>query len=442
MVEKRDLTDRALKAVKPAPAGKRVIIWDAVVPGFGIRVSDKSNKNNVGAFVLHVRWPGSSNPAPRTIGYYAVVSPSAADDAAPVGCRMSLARAREIAREWRHDIARGIDPKQKEEAQRREEEQRRASTFAKAVENYAKEKLALLSSGPGVLADLTRHAVKAWGDRPITDIREDDVEALIEKLHVEVGPGASDKQLSHLKTLFKWAVKKRLLQISPAANVESRSKKVERDRVLSDREILAFWRACDKLGGPFAECFKFLLTTAARRTEAGALKWEEVDLEARLWTLPRARSKNARAHTVPLSELALSIVADMPRLGPYVFSTAGGQTAISGWSKAKARLDKIVADEMHAIAAERGDEAVAIPQWGLHDLRRTAATNMSKLGVDRVTISKVLNHAEGAGATKIYDRHARDPEKRAAMDRWGERLQAIVEGRAGGNVVPLTSARR
>jgi integrase len=435
MAGKRDLTDKFLKSIKPAPVGKRVIHWDAVVPGFGIRISDKSNRNNVGAFVLVARWPGSTNPAPRTIGYYAVVSPSAADDAAPVGCRMSLARAREIAREWRHDIARGIDPKQKPEEQRHAEEKRRASTFAAAVKTYDEEKLALLSSGPGVHADLERHAVKAWGDRPITDIREDDVEALIKKLKGEVGPGASDKQLSHLKTLFKWAVKKGLIQTSPAANVESLSKKIERDRVLNDTEILAFWRACDKLGGPFAQCFRFLLATGARRSEAGALKWEELDMEARLWTLPRERSKAGQVHTVPLSELAMSIIADRPRLGPFVFSTADGQTAISGWSKAKAR----VADEMRTIAAERGEEAAAFQQWGLHDLRRTAATNMSKLGVDRLTVSKVLGHAEG-GVTKIYDRHSYDREKRRALDLWGQRLESIVAGKTD-NVIPLTAAR-
>jgi integrase len=423
-----EFTDKGLrgKRITPAPQGRRKFFWDTNLPGLALRVGDTITKDRIGRFYFVGRFPGKKSSSAREVGDFP---------------GMKVADARDVARAMKEAIRRGVDPKEEAAERRRAEEKRRASTFAAAVEDYAKEKLALLSSGPGVHSDLKRHAVKAWGDRPITDIREDDVEALIKKLKGEVGPGASDKQLSHLKTLFKWAVKKRLIQTSPAASVESLSKKIERDRVLSSAEILAFWRACDKLGGPFAQCFKFLLATAARRTEAGAMQWSELDLEARLWALPRARSKSGRAHSVPLSELAMSILADRPRLGPFVFSTTDGQTAISGWSKAKARLDKIVADEMRAIAAERGDEAAAVPQWGLHDLRRTAATGMSRLGAGRVTISKVLNHAEGGGATKIYDRHSFDREKRAALEAWGRHLSTIIAGTPG-NVIALSAALR
>jgi integrase len=439
MVEKRYLTDRYLKAIKPAPAGKRVIHWDTVVPGFGIRVSDKSNKNNVGTFVLDVRWPGSSNPAPRKVGFFAVVSPSAADDAAPVGCRMSLARGREIATEWRHDIARGIDPKQKAEDQRHAEEKRRASTFAAAVEKYAKEKLARLSSGPGVHADLKRHAAEAWGDRPLTDIKRSDVKDLNAKLDAEVGPAAARKQLSHLKTFFRWCESEELIEASPAVNVKPLSEKVEREHVRDDTEILAFWRACNR-AGVFGESFKFMIATGARRTEVGSLRWDELDPEQRLWTLPSKRAKSKRTHTIPLSDLAMSILADRPRLGAYVFSTTDGDRPISGWSKAKARLDKLEAEEWRKIAVERGEEAPAeIEPWTLHDLRRTCATSLSKLGIDRVTISKVLNHSEG-GVTKVYDRHSFDREKRRALDLWGQRLQSIIDGTPD-NVVSIAARR-
>ncbi len=167
MAVKRDFTDRFLKSIKPAPAGKRVIHWDAVVPGFGIRVGDKSTKENIGAFVLVTRFPGNPNPAPRRVGDYPV---------------MTLARAREVARAWREDIARGIDPKVKEEERRQEEERLRqeqaraqADTFAMRFAKFGKDHLAELRTGAAVERAVEKHVFPVWGDRPIREIRRADV---------------------------------------------------------------------------------------------------------------------------------------------------------------------------------------------------------------------------------------------------------------------------
>jgi integrase len=135
----------------------------------------------------------------------------------------------------------------------------------------------------------------------------------------------------------------------------------------------------------------------------------------------------------------MSILDECPKLGDFVFTTLGTRP-ISGWSKAKTALDRLALDKLREIATERGDDApTTFVDWRLHDLRRTAATNLAKLGVDRIVISKLLNHAEG-GVTGIYDRHARDPEKRAAMERWGQRLQEIVDGAGGDNVVQFAAS--
>jgi integrase len=150
-------------------------------------------------------------------------------------------------------------------------------------------------------------------------------------------------------------------------------------------------------------------------------KWGELDRTQRLWTLSRERTKADRAHEIPLSDLAMVIIEECPPLGDFVFST-GRARPISGWSKAKAALD-----------AKSG-----VTNWHLHDLRRTAATNMARPGVDRVVISKILNHAE---VTAVYDRHRYDLEKRRALDLWGERLAALVDGTGGDNVVQLAAAR-
>jgi len=145
---------------------------------------------------------------------------------------------------------------------------------------------------------------------------------------------------------------------------------------------------------------------------------------------------------VPLSPLALSILADCPKLGAHVFSALsalrGGTIPISGWSKFKARLDPLAVKALRGLT---GDSEATIPPWRLHDLRRSAGTYLARAGVDRLVISKILNHAEG-GLTQIYDRHRYVAEKRRALDLWGERLEAIVEGREGpDNVVSLEAAR-
>jgi integrase len=406
MAAKRDFTDRFLKAIKPAETGKRIILHDAQIPGFGIRVTERSAEENKGSFVLVTRFPGSTNPVPRRIGDYPA---------------MSLAKARQIAREWREDLRQGIDPKAKEAERRREEERRRGDTFAAVFLAFADDHLSTLRTGAEVRRAVERHVVERWGHRPISEIRRADVNELVRTVRKDAPIGAN-RILAYLKTFFTWAVDQELIEASPAASVKRPAKEVKRDRVLTNSEILAVWQACGALG-VFGRAFRFMLVTGQRRSEVGEMSWSELDRTQRLWTLSRERTKADRAHEVPLSGLAMVIIEECPPLGDFVFST-GRARPISGWSKAKAALD-----------AKSG-----VTNWHLHDLRRTAATNMARLGVDRVVIGKVLNHAENE-VTAVYDRHQYDREKQRALDLWGERLAAIINGADGDNVVQLAAAR-
>ena len=422
MGAKRDFTDRYLKALKPAEQGRRVIFWDAQVPQFGIRVTDKSQRENVGSFVLVARFPGSSNPVPRRIGDFPA---------------MGLAQARQIAREWREDIAKGVDPKVKEAERRREEDRRRADTFGAVFEAFADDHLSTLRTGDAVRRAVNSHVIAQWGKRPIAEIRRADVNELIRTLRKDAPIGAN-RVLAYLKKFFGWCIEQDILEASPAASIKRQSKENRRDRVLTEPEIRAIWQACAELG-PFGRAFRFMLATGQRRTEAGEIVWSEIDRANRLWTLPRQRAKADRAHEIPLSDLAMGILDECPKLGDFVFTTLGTRP-ISGWSKAKAALDQLALERLKEIALERGDDApTTFADWRLHDLRRTAATQIAKLGVDRIVISKLLNHAEG-GVTGIYDRHARDAEKRAAIERWGQRLQEIVNSAGETNVVQLAAS--
>ncbi len=425
MAAKRDFTDRFLKSIKPTAPGKRTIVFDAQIPGFGIRVTERSSDECKGSFVLVTRYPGSSNPAPRRIGDYPV---------------MSLAEAREVAREWRRDLAKGIDPKEKAAEAAREQQRLRANTFGAAFASFAEDHLKTLRTGAAVEASVRNHVFPALESRPMREIRRSEIFALINRLKKEL-PIAANRVLAYLKKFFAWALENEMVDDLPVASIKrpTAEKDRERERVLADWEISAFWRACGEMAA-FGRAFRFMLATGQRRSEVGAASWNEIDKSEALWTLGKSRTKAKRLHDVPLSNVALSIIEDCPEIGAFVFASGRsgvaregqnpGLVALSGWGRAKARLDELMLK--HA-----GKE---IEDWRLHDLRRTAAAHMARLGIDRLVIGKVLNHAEG-GVTKRYDRHRYDEEKRAALDRWASHLQAIIDGKAGGKVVQFASIR-
>jgi integrase len=422
MAAKRDFTDRFLKSIKPSAAGKRIIYWDAQVPGFGIRVTDKSTPEVVGSFVLVTRFQRGKSPTARLVGIY----PS-----------MPLAKARQIAREWNETIRQGADRKVKEHQRRVEEDRRRADTFAVAFEAFADDHLSTLRTGAAVKKAIQNHVLPHWGNRPVAELRRRDVNELVRNLRKQAPIGAN-RVLAYLKKFFRWAINQELVEDSPARSVERPSKEQQRDRVLNDAEVRAIWKACaaSELGA-FGRAFRFMLATGQRRSEVGNLPWSEIDFKQRVWTLPRERAKANRRHEIPLSALAMSILEDSPKLGDFAFSATGARP-IAGWSRPKSVVDGLAAKNLKSDLSE--DAASVIAEWHLHDLRRTCATNLAKLRVDRIVISKVLNHAERE-VTAIYDRHRYDREKRRALDLWGERLQAIVGGIEDGNVVPIAAAR-
>jgi integrase len=167
-------------------------------------------------------------------------------------------------------------------------------------------------------------------------------------------------------------------------------------------------------GYPFGPAIRLLILTAARRDEVGSMTFTEVNFAAKVWTLPAKRSKNGLEHVIPLSGAALSILESIPRIGKrdgFVFTTTG-ETAVSGWSKAKATLDA----------------ASGVADWRLHDIRRTVASGMAGLGIALPVVEKILNHTSGSfgGVAGVYQRHDFADEKRDAIDKWARRVAVIV----------------
>jgi len=173
-----------------------------------------------------------------------------------------------------------------------------------------------------------------------------------------------------------------------------------------------------------------LILSGQRRNEVAALAWKELDLDAKIWTLPAARAKNGIEHTIPLSDMAVDILRACPRIdsSDYVF-TVSGRIPMRGFHLTKRRLDALMPAET--------------APWVWHDIRRTVASGMARLGVNLPVIEKLLNHVSGsfAGIVGVYQRHSFADEKRAAMQAWANHVEVIVSGKTGGNVVELAAAR-
>jgi integrase len=206
--------------------------------------------------------------------------------------------------------------------------------------------------------------------------------------------------------------------------------KKHRQRVLGDTELRAFWRASGRLDYPYGPFFRLLLLTGARLDELAGARWREFDLERKTWTIPAERFKSDAEHMIPLTDDALAVLATLPRFnrGDYLFSASFGKAPVSGFSKAKQRLDRHMLDELREIAGQRGDDpkAVALAGFVNHDLRRTVRTRLSALKVPDHIAEAVIGHGR-KGIARVYDMHGFADEKREALTKWAMLLRRIVE---------------
>ena len=278
--------------------------------------------------------------------------------------------------------------------------------------------------------EVKRHLREHWSPLtrlPVHAITRREVASRLVDIKDERGGYAANRARATLSALFGWAIREGLVETNPVIGTNRQTDEVKRDRVLSDAELVAIWRACRD--DDYGMIIKLLALTGQRRDEVGAMTKSEVDLAARRWTIPAARTKNGRAHETPLSDPVLAILnTAIEREGrDLIFGEGAG--SFSGWSRAKLALDRRIAEIAGAPLAP----------WRLHDLRRTAATRMADLGVQPHVIEAALNHVSGAkaGVAGIYNRALYSAEKRQALDLWAAHVEAIVAGKPGSNVVPL-----
>jgi integrase len=278
---------------------------------------------------------------------------------------------------------------------------------------------------------LRQHVLPRWRGRLVHDITRRDVLDILDRVVDGGAPIAANRVFAAVRKFFNWCVARDILAASPCAGVKPPTAERARDRVLSDDELRRVWVAAEKLGGTFGPLVKLLALTGQRRDEVAGIRWDELNLDTRLWALPPARTKNNQPHEVALSKAALAVLERVPRVSgsPFVL-TNGGASAASGYSKGKRRLDALLPADM--------------PAWRLHDLRRSCASGLARLGINLPVIEKVLNHSSGsfAGIVGVYQKHSFADEKRAALEAWGNFVAALVEGKPASKVVRLRGKQR
>ena len=392
------LTQRLVNAAASGSAS--TIIWDEDVKGFGLRVTAGGHRS----YVFQYRIGGRGAPSRRvTIGTHG--SPWTPDT------------ARREAISLLTKVRQGQDPMAMLKTMREEALTQSIEAYVDAfVDRYLKANwVRSWREGERVLR---AYVVPEWKGKVLRKITRRDVTALMDSLSDR--PATARLTFATLRKMFRWAVGRGDLDASPVTDLSSPTQVKSRDRVLSDAEVGAIWRASGGIGFPFGPITQLLMVTAARREEVAAMRWSE--LEGDLWVLPADRAKNGLQHRVPLSPLALAILEGLPRGTSDLVFTSTGKTAPSGFSKAKARLDTLLAADPIVVA-----EGLFQTPFRTHDIRRTVATGLQRLGVRFEVTEAVLNHVSGArsGVAGIYQRHEWTSEKRDALGDWSRHLASL-----------------
>ena len=428
------LTDDIAKAEAPPPSGNKVI-RDTDAKGLGLRIT------SAGARVWVFEYEIAGRSRRYTIGDLQT---------------FSTGKARKIALDLKAQVRLGEDPQAHRNAARAQVVAPKPDTFAIVAEEFLTRGLEKKGRSTGYIGDTRRnlqnHVLPRWESKTLSEIGRKDVITMLDdiaengtvrlvegkKTRAAGGPIAANRVLAAVRALFNFAIRRGLIEVNPCRLVDAPGEEKARERTLTADEMKELWAALGTLGHPFDHYFKLLLLTGQRRGEVAEMRWQDIALDAKTWSLTGAQTKNGRAHIVPLSAMAIDILKAIPRNGgiqrpsPFVFSSTGA-TPVSGFSRAKAIIERKVL----AARREVDPKAEPMPEWGIHDLRRTVATELGRLGVSEFVIGKVLNHASKSITGMVYNQYEYVAEKRAALDTWATYLERLLQ--PADNVVVLAA---
>jgi integrase len=418
----KTLTVQSVERFKPDP-NKRLEVPDGLLPGLYFVLQPSGVRS------WAVRYRHRGKPRKLTLGPYPV---------------LDLGTARARGREALQVVALGRDPasEKQETLKAARLAEPGADTIASIVATFL-DRHARAKTKANTADDTERlfrlHVLPQWGERCIQDITRRDVIALLDGIVDKGTPITANRTLGAVSKLFNWSLDRAIIETSPCIRITRPSQEKSRDRVLTDDELRLIWKAASRKGWPFGQLIQTLMLTAQRRTEVGDVRWGELK-DGGLWTISGSRTKNGAEHDVPLSEPAQAILASAARIAgsEFVFTTTGVRP-ISGYSQAKERLDALMLQIAREEATEACQEAsaVTLAPWRIHDLRRSAASGMARMGFAVHVIEAVLNHRSGqiSGVAAVYNRHSYLPEKRRALEAWATHVLGLVSGPAASNVV-------
>ena len=379
---KKALTNKTLEALKPT--GKRYAVHDTHCPGLVVRV----NANGTKTFAATYRYGLKQRRL--TLGSYPIIT---------------LTEARDRARGAFRDVLEGIAP----QAVRRRKNMNLREGVETFIEQYAKPRNRSWKEAERIL---TRELVTRFGERDLTLMTRADI---LEAADAAIARGSryqANRIVAQSRRMFNFFLERGIIESSPLIGIRAPMREYSRDRVLTRDEITRLIAACRAEPFPFGPYTLLLLATAQRRSEVANMRWSEIDWERKVWEIPASRSKNGKPHEVPLSPFALDALKDIARFeGSDLVFTTTGYSPISGITKMVLRVQA----------------ASKTSNWRLHDLRRTAASEMARMGIPPHVVEKVLNHVSETlgGVAGIYNRYGYNPEKRDALERWGAFLEQL-----------------
>jgi integrase len=380
----KKLTAAFVREARAEPGKERTVYWDAVLPSFGLVVTERGAKS----YVIQYR-------SGRVSRRYTINSVLGLED------------ARREARAVLGQVARGHDPV----LERRKISEASKSTLRAVCEHYLVREGGKLRTTVKRQANLQRLVYPVLGDRQIDDIKRSDINALLDDIEDQRGAAMADQILATLRRICNWYAIRNDQFRTPFVRGMARRKpeQRERDRVLNDDELRAVWKTAEVFPSPWGQFIRFLLLTACRRTEASAMTWAELSGDE--WTIPKERYKTGAEVTLPLSSAAMKVLAEIPRIKDceYVFST-DARHPISGFSTFKLKFDI----------------ACGLKGWRIHDLRRSARSLLSRAGVNSDIAERCMGHAI-PGIRGTYDKHHYIPEMRAAFEALAAQINAVLK---------------
>jgi integrase len=438
-------TQLAVERLPPPEAG-RVVYFDILLPGFGLRVGAPRRSG-------HVRktW----------VAFYRVAGKLVMETIGPMTLIEKVEDARERARESMRKAAEGVNPVEERRGKKKSRTDDVDSSTAKkdpsllipvVIDRYlVKFETGKARNGkprrpntielekwclrplkiwqPYTIADEVEVGDgENWSRRYFDELTRDDVKRYCETKGDEGHEVMANRSHSAIKRMFKWGQEEKIIAVNPIADLPMPYPEASRERWLSDAEIRAFWWACDEMGYPYGPIYQLLLLTATRLREVAELPVKgELDADARLWTLPGARTKPGRTFLVYLTDLAMDIINRLPRFVDSEFIFIGAEGAVvSAFSVPKAKLDELMIARLKR-DGHLGDHD-ELEHWRIHDLRHTAMTNFGRLRIEEKIAERLLNH-KLPGIQGVYNHWHYFEEKKQALERWCDLVESIIRAK-------------